>query len=146
MSRDFFPSHPDVAPKIYAYRDTNPQYAGLLKVGFTSRDAQKRVAQQYPTLRPGALPYEIVLEESAMRNDGSVFVDHDVHRYLRRNGIKNLKGEWFKCSVKDVRAAVIAVRNNELNEENRSIDFKMRPEQAEAVEKTAVYFKGYKKE
>jgi hypothetical protein len=146
MSRILFPPRPETKPTIYAYKDTNPQYEGLLKIGFTNVNAQRRVAQQYPTVRPGKLPYEIVLEESAMRNDGSVFIDHDVHRYLRRSGIKNLKGEWFKCSVKDVRAAVIAVRNNELNEENRSLEFKMRPEQAEAVEKTAEYFKGYKKE
>ena len=50
---------------IYAYEDK--AYPGLLKVGYTAIDVQKRVAQQYPTLRPGALPYRIVLEEPAMR-------------------------------------------------------------------------------
>ena len=39
------------------------------------------MAQQYPTLKPGKPPYRIVLEESAMRNDGTTFTDHDVHRY-----------------------------------------------------------------
>jgi hypothetical protein len=33
-----------------------------------------------------------------------------------------------------------------LNEENRSLDFKMRPEQKAAVEKTAAYFKSFRKE
>lgn len=33
---DFFPPRPKVAPKIYAYEDTNPQYAGLLKIGYTT--------------------------------------------------------------------------------------------------------------
>ena len=75
MSNKFFPPRPEANPMIYAYEDTNPQYKGLLKVGFTNTDAQKRVAQQYPTLRPGALPYKIVFEESAMRNDGSAFTD-----------------------------------------------------------------------
>ena len=31
----FFPPRPEARPMIYAYADTNPQYAGLLKVGYT---------------------------------------------------------------------------------------------------------------
>lgn len=146
MSRNFFPPRPEAKPTIYAYEDTHPQYKGLLKVGYTAMDAQVRVAQQYPTVRPGKLPYRIVLEESAMRNDGTVFSDHEVHRMLRNNGVKNPNGEWFKCSAEQVKAAILAVRNGQLNEENRSLDFAMRPEQAEAVEKTAGYFKSFKKE
>ena len=146
MSKEFFPPRPASKPTIYAYEDTNPQYAGLLKVGYTTADAQSRVAQQYPTLRPGKPPYRIVLEESAMRGDGSGFTDHDVHRYLRMISIKNSKGEWFRCSAEQVKAAVIAVRTGQLNEENRSLDFKMRPEQEEAVEKTVAYFKSFRKE
>lgn len=69
MSADnFFPQRPVSRPTIYAYEDTNPKYAGLLKVGYTSADVQTRVAQQYPTLKPGKPPYRIVLEESAMRD------------------------------------------------------------------------------
>jgi len=146
MSKEFFPPRPDSRPTIYAYEDTNPQYLGLLKVGYTTIDAQTRVAQQYPTLKPGKPPYRIVFEESAMRNDGSVFSDHDVHRHLRKVGVKNPEGEWFRCSVKEIKAAVIAVRSGEMNEENRSLDFKMRPEQEAAVDKTVAYFKSFKKE
>src|SRR5665647_1274876 len=98
MGKDFFPPRPESRPTIYAYEDTNPQYLGLLKIGYTIIDAQTRVSQQYPTARPGKPPYRIVLEESAMRNDGSAFTDHDVHRHLRKIGVKNPKGEWFKCS------------------------------------------------
>ena len=144
MSADkFFPPRPNSKPTIYAYEDTNPQYRGLLKIGYTTVDAKSRVAQQYPTLRPGKPPYRIVLEESAMRNDGTVFTDHDVHRHLRCSGKRNPEGEWFKCSAKDVKAAVIAFKTGEMNEENRSLDFRMRPEQVAAVEKTAAYFKSF---
>jgi len=146
MSKEFFPPRPETKPTIYAYEDTNPQYSGLLKVGYTTVNVRMRLMQQYPTLRPGKPPYRIVLEESAMRNDGTVFTDHDVHRYLRIVGVKNLEGEWFRCSVEKVKAAIIAVRTGELNEENRSLDFKMRPEQVAAVEKTAAYFKSIRKE
>ncbi|MBN1625642.1 MAG: GIY-YIG nuclease family protein [Deltaproteobacteria bacterium] len=146
MSNSFFPPRPASRPTIYAYEDTNPQYAGLLKVGYTAVDAQSRVAQQYPTKKPGKPPYRIVLEESAMRSDGTVFTDRDVHRYLRIIGIRNPDGEWFQCSVEKVKAAIIVVRTGELNEENRSLDFKIRPEQAAAVEKTVAYFKSFRKE
>jgi hypothetical protein len=146
MSKEFFPARPDSKPTIYAYSDTNPQYAGLLKVGYTTGDVRVRVAQQYPVVRPGEPPYRIVLEESAMCNDGTAFTDRDVHRYLRLVGVKNPDGEWFKCSVDEVRAAIIAVKTGQLNVENRSLDFKMRPEQKAAVEKTAAYFTSYRKE
>ena len=146
MSKEFFPQRPDSKPTIYAYEDTNPQYRGLLKIGYTTVDVQMRVAQQYPTRRPGKLPYKIVLEESAMRNDGTVFTDHEIHCFLRSRKIKNPEGEWFKCPVKEVKAAVIAIRSEQMNEENRSLDFKMRPEQVDAVEKTAAYFKSFRKE
>ncbi len=146
MSSGFFPPRPKSRPTIYAYEDTNPQYEGLLKVGYTTLDAQSRVAQQYPTMRPGKLPYQIVLEEPAMRSDGTVFTDHDVHRMLRINGIKNAGGEWFQCTVEQLKAAIIAVRTGQLNEENRSLNFEMRPEQEEAVEKTAAYFASWRSE
>lgn len=146
MSKEFFPVRPDSRPMIYAYEDTNPQYAGLLKVGYTTVDVQARVAQQYPTKKPGKPPYRIVLEESAMRNDGTVFTDHNVHRILRIKGIKNPEGEWFRCSVAQVKATVVGIRRRELNHERRSFDFAMRPEQEWAVEKTAAYFKSFRKE
>ena len=142
MSSDFFPPRPTSQPTIYAYEDTHPQYAGLLKVGYTTTEARSRVAQQYPTLRPGKPPYRIVLEEPAMRNDGTVFTDHDVHRMLRVNGIKREAGEWFRCTVAQVNAAIIAVRTGQLNEENRSLDFKMRPEQGEAGWEDGCVFSG----
>jgi len=146
MSEEFFPPRPESKPTIYAYEDTHPQYAGLLKVGYTTRTARERLDQIYNIKMPGKSPYMIVLEEPAMRGDGTVFTDHDVHRMLRINGVKNPDGEWFRCSLSQVKAAVIAVRTGQLNEENRSLDFKMRPEQEAAVAKTAAYFKSFKKE
>jgi hypothetical protein len=102
------------------------------------------VAQQYPAARPGKPPYKIVLEESAMKNDGSSFTDHDVHRLLRKRGFANpQRTEWFKCAVGDVEAAIIAIRNNTDFEVSRTRDFKMHPEQQIAVEKTAAYFRSF---
>ena len=141
MATDFFPQRPDAHPMIYAYEDTNPQYQGLLKVGYTAIDVDKRVAQQYPTKRPdGSVPYRIVYRESAMYSDGSSFTDHDVHQVLKRKQIANMGGEWFRCTVDDVRGAVLAVKNHTVNVENRVNSFTMRPEQQDAVNKTAAYF------
>ena len=53
---EFFPQWPDAHPMIYAYEENNPNYKGLLKVGYTKSDVERRVAQQYPTLRPGGVP------------------------------------------------------------------------------------------
>src|SRR4029077_7730933 len=88
----------------------------------------------------------IVLEEPAMRSDGTVFTDHDVHRMLRVNGVKRAEGEWFRGTIAQVMAAVIAVRTGQAHEENRSLDFKMRPEQKAAVEKTSAYFTSWRKD
>jgi len=146
MSKEFFPQRPEAKPAIYAYEDTNPQYKGLLKVGYTSVSAHARVAQQYNILKPGPLPYRIVVEEPAIRNDGTSFTDHDVHKYLRKKGVKNPRGEWYECSHQEIKAAVLAVKTGGINAENRSLSFKMRPEQEEAIEKAARYFKSFKRE
>lgn len=141
MAIELFHKRPTIKPMIYAYEDTNPQYKGMLKIGFTTRDVETRVAEQYSTKRPdGSKPYKIVYRESAMYPDGTAFSDHDVHRVLKQKHFINTGGEWFKCSVDDVRAAVLAVKTHTVNAENRINNFKMRPEQQAAVEKTAAYF------
>ena len=144
MNNQLFPIRPDASPRIYAYEDV--QYPDMLKIGYTIRDVQKRVAEQYPVLRPGKKPYTIVLDEPAIRTDGSTFTDKDVHRYLDRKGLKHINGEWFKCTVKDVRAAIVALTTRIENDDNRTLTFGMRPEQQAAVDKTAQYFKTFRKQ
>jgi len=142
---DFFPQKTDSRPMIYAY--TDDQFPGCLKVGYTAVDVDHRVAQQYPTKRPdGTVPYKIVLREPAMFDDGSVFMDHDVHAVLIKKGIAAVGGEWFKCSVTDVKSAIVALKTGTLNVENRTQTFKMRPEQEQAVDKTIAYYKNMESE
>jgi hypothetical protein len=141
MNQDFFPLRPAIQPMIYAYEENNPEYRGLLKVGYTTIGVEQRVAQQYPTKRPdGKVPYRIVFAESAMYSDGGNFRDTTIHDALEKRKIQCVGGEWFRCSVDELRAVYIAVRDNIDNEENRTRDFKMRPEQAVAVQKTMEYF------
>lgn len=142
MHEKFFPSRPDVHPKVYAYRAIYSEYEGYLKVGYTERAVEVRVAEQFPVIQPGEIkPYEILFAESAMRSDGTSFTDYDLHRRLERNGFDNVGGEWFRCSVDDVRNAWLQVRDRVDYSANRTEDFPMRPEQRTAVEKTEAYFR-----
>lgn len=146
MTKGFFPQRTPSRPCIYAYSDSNPRYAGCLKVGYTARDVYKRVAAQYPTLKPGETPFEIKFSKSAVREDGTSFMDHDVHDRLEAMGHRRLRSkdgkltEWFKCTTEDVSAAWLAVRDRTENVEKRDQCFSMRPEQAQAVAKTKKYF------
>jgi len=140
----FFLPRPNLNPTIYAYELKGVEtHGGLLKVGYTDRDAKKRVSEQLKTSR---VQYSIVFETSAMRNDGSSFTDFEVHKHLRKQGIFNSEGEWFKCSVNDLRAAIWAIKHGVLNEENRTLSFSLRPEQEEAVTKTITYYDSYRDE
>ena len=137
-------------PIIYAYSD--PRYEGCLKVGYTSRPIEERMKEHYPTLLPnGQKPYTVVLTEPAMRDDGSVFMDHDVHKVLearkihKRKNPSGKKTEWFKCTADDVRAAIVAVRTGHLGSTPRTQTFPMRPEQQRAVSMTKAYFESEEK-
>ncbi len=142
--KEFFPTRPLANPTIYAYELVGlSTHKGLLKIGYTYRDAQKRVKEQLGT---AAITYKIVFEESAMKRDGSSFTDFDIHRYLRQHGFANPEGEWFKCNLNDLRKAIWEIKTGERTDANRTEIFGMRPEQEEAVNKSIAYFKSYKKE
>ena len=144
MNRDFFPKRPAVTPTIYAYTLVGvPSHEGLLKVGYTDRDAATRVAEQTKT---AGVKTKIVLIETAMREDGSSFTDREVHHHLRHHKFPNPKGEWFRCAVRDVKSAIVSIRERKVFDLPRTQTFKMRPEQAAAVGKTVAYFKSCKKE
>jgi hypothetical protein len=144
MSQEFFPKKSEATPTIYAYELPNDSSRkGQLKVGDTNRTAQQRIKEQIGAARSA---YNIVVEQSAMRNDGSSFRDYEVHEYLRKKGIKNPDGEWFVCTKSQVESAIKAVRDGKSYELSRDKDFAMRPEQEEAVNKTARYFESYKDE
>lgn len=140
---EFFPQRPAAVPTIYAYSIPGLEsHKGFLKVGYTDRDVESRIKEQMHTT---AIPYKVELKESAMRPDGTCFMDHDVHEILRKRGFIQLnasddRNEWYKCSVEDVRAAIVSLRTDSANIENRSCTFEMRPEQTRAVARTMEYF------
>jgi hypothetical protein len=115
---------------------------GLIKVGQTTkRSARDRIRQQLGTAYPNLEGVEILLDEPAARNDGTEFSDHVIHAALVANGIKRTSGEWFEATLEEVRAAINAVRSGVPFEPKRTHSFPMRPEQRDAVERTAAYFR-----
>lgn len=138
-------------PKIYAYttdqyRDTawvgGREGAGLVKVGYTEGDADKRIRTQLAGVKmPTPVAYEVLFTESAITADGEAFTDHDVHAALKRAGVHNIAGEWFECTAEEALAAVDSLREGRpLDTLRPKVSFPMRPEQVAAVDETAEYF------
>ena len=138
MSNELFP--PLNPPRIYAYSDS--RFTDCLKVGYTTKTAAERVAEQYPVKLPNQ-SYKIELDEIAMRDDGSFFTDHDVHKILTKKNIQRINGEWFKCTLDTVKAALLEIKSGKRNEDNRTLNFGLRPEQQAAIEKASDYFKSF---
>ncbi|MBL7988443.1 MAG: restriction endonuclease [Chlorobi bacterium] len=129
---------PELRPRIYAYSIADTAHAGLLKVGQTTRDVRKRVAEQ---LKTAAIKnYRIELDESAIRNDGTIFSDHDVRAALVRKKFENPELEWMRCTVADVKTVLAELRAGERFTGTHNQTFPMRAEQRAAVEKTHAYF------
>ncbi len=140
----FFPLRDDKSPKIYGYTELSPEYEGLIKVGYTKRRILERMREHYPTAGPNGIErYKILLEECSMRNDGTFFKDYEVHKILENSGFPRVGNEWFKCSVDDVKAAIVAAKERTFIDVARFLDFSLRPEQKDAVKKTKHYFKSY---
>lgn len=142
--------------RIYAYtvigKDAEPwrrklgrrmiEGTGLIKVGQTTRrTARERIKQQLGTAYPDLNGVTILLDESATRPDGSEFSDHEVHAVLVARGIRRPGGEWFECTLDEVKAAIHVARTGEAFDATRTENFKMRPEQKQAVDMTAAYFR-----
>jgi hypothetical protein len=133
-------------PQIYVYSLTDPRYKGILKVGHTNReDAEIRIKEQFTTLNQLGKFFNIEHTEPSIRDDGSVFIDDDVHDKLEEMGFekqttKNSNdSEFFKCTLDDVKKAILAVKTN--SAVSRAMyDFGSRPEQGKCKTKTYNYF------
>ncbi|WP_326547815.1 DEAD/DEAH box helicase family protein [Mycolicibacterium sp. ND9-15] len=147
MSRsieELLPEKPEARLRIYAYSIDDQDHAGQLKIGQTTQDVKTRVAQQ---LKTAAIKnYTIQIDESAERDDGSVFTDHQVRTRLKQKGFANPQLEWMKCSVADVLTVLVELSSGQELSGTHHETFKMRPEQAAAVNKTHAYFHSIWKE
>src|SRR5215469_4765185 len=135
---------PEARPRIYAYSIADDAHAGILKVGQTTRDVKQRVAEQVKTA--AIKNYTIELDESAEREDGTIFSDYEVREALIKKGFENAELEWMHCSVKDVKTVLTELHMGQRFTGTHYETFTMRREQAEAVAKTHAYFHSIWKE
>src|ERR1017187_9125908 len=129
---------PEARPRIYAYSIDDKAHMRLLKIGQTTRNVQQRVAEQ---LKTAAIKnYKIELDESAERDDGTIFSDHDVRAALVRKKFENIELEWMRCTIQDLKTVLTELRAGRQFTGTHSERFPMRREQAEAVKVTHAYF------
>jgi hypothetical protein len=139
-------------PKIYAYTisafsDSEWQGQrrgkGLVKIGDTDRDVSVRIREQLHAIKmPLETPYSLLLVESAITDAGQAFRDHSIHKALQSAGIHRRDGEWFECTVDELRAAIKSVKGGgKLASLRARLEFEARPEQDLAVSETAAYFR-----
>ena len=142
MSRaieDLLPPKSPVRLRLYAYAIHDPGHRGLLKVGQTTQDVRVRVSQQLKTAAINNFTIEV--DESAERDDGSFFTDHDVRARLKTKGFINPQAEWMQCTVADVKTAITELRLGAQLTGSRHATYAMRPEQQDAVRRTSEYFR-----
>ncbi len=138
---DLFYKKSEAQPIVYAYEHTGvPSHTGCIKVGYTTRDANSRIAEQNRTAQ---VNYKLLHVWPAMRADGTSFTDHDVHRLLDAAHYPNVGGEWYRCRLHDVERAVRSVQMGSDTMLQRTQNFGMRPEQQRTVDDTAAYFRSF---
>ncbi len=128
---------PEARLRIYAYSIDDAAHAGQLKVGQTTRNVKQRIAEQTKT---AAIKVTIELDESAERDDGTTFTDHEVRAALAKKGCENAALEWMRCTLADVKTVLTELRTGQRFTGTHHQTFPMRREQADAVEKTFDYF------
>ena len=142
-------TRPAVVPTIYGYVLPDVKdHDGYIKIGYTDRDVETRIKEQ---LHAAAIKFKVLFKESAMRPDGTCFTDKDVHKLLRRKGVKQFNegedtNEWFACSREEALIAIEELRTETRFEGQRNWDFEMRGEQKAAVEMTKAYFERAKED
>src|SRR4051794_12424431 len=121
---------PEARPRIYAYSIADTAHMGLLKVGQTTRDVKKRIAEQLKTAV--IKNYKIELDEPAEREDGATFTDRQVRAALIKKGFENSELEWMRCTVNDIKTVLTELRTRQQFTGTHHETFAMRREQAEA--------------
>lgn len=150
-----------IKPMIYGYikywEDENGEiaqgatvgYKGKIKVGFTEKQTvEQRIEQQEHAVNKDIKTYKLIFDAPAVDKDGNKFTDKDIHRILRKMGLKQLKDydsgnktEMFECTLDNLKNAYLCRYENRKFSPTRTENFKMRREQEEAVNITHDYFK-----
>ena len=136
-----------VTPQCYAYTTPGvPAHDGWTKIGFTERDVETRIKEQTYTV--GVEPKLCWHMRAAyMTEPYGTFTDKDFHAYLKKLEVPREAGtEWFQIDPNIARGNFIDFTQNHgvVSEKDADavIPYKLRDEQAKAVQKTMEYFDG----
>ena len=136
-----------VTPQCYAYTTPGvPAHDGWTKIGFTERDVETRIKEQTHTV--GVEPKLCWhMRASYMTEPYGTFTDKDFHAYLKKLEVPREAGtEWFQIDPNIARGNFIDFTQNHgvVSEKDAGavIPYKLRDEQAKAVQKTMEYFDG----
>ena len=141
MNKTLIKTTRTLTPQIYAWWTPDiPKYKNWLKIGYTTRTAEERIAEQASQM---VLDKKILWHYDARFMNGSgYFDDHDLHDYLTR--IKKIPreagSEWFdytpdmKKSEQDFQDFVF--QRFEQTDELEHQDYILRQEQVSAVNQT----------
>ncbi|MCH4183410.1 MAG: restriction endonuclease [Prevotella sp.] len=138
---------PDVTPQIYVFNEPSVHALdGMVCVGYTTHaDVNARIQQEFKNAP--IKQWNVLFTAPAIRDDGTSFMDHEVHAVLRHMGYPaqpshtGSTSEWFRADLRTIKAAIVAVQKRQNNVEQRTETFGMRPEQQVAVNKTEAYFR-----
>ena len=136
-----------VTPQCYAYTTPGvPAHDGWTKIGFTERDVETRIKEQTHTVGVTHKTWW-AMRAAFMTEPYGTFTDKDFHAYLKKLGISREEGtEWFFIEPNAARGDFIDFTQNHgvVSEEDADavIPYKLRDEQAKAVQKTMEYFTG----
>ncbi|MDG1816131.1 MAG: DEAD/DEAH box helicase family protein [Glaciecola sp.] len=141
--------------KIYIYETPTSKLESLIKIG-DAIDIDKRIDRQLNTassFQKENLEYTLLYQTEAIKEDGTLFRDHDVHAVLEYKGYPKRKitkdnevlksnTEWFKVDVNKVIHLIEQFKAGKKQEEieiERFQDFPMRPEQLDAVNRSKAF-------
>ncbi len=136
-----------VTPQCYAYTTPGvPAHDGWTKIGFTERDVETRINEQTHTVGVAHKTWW-AMRAVFMTEPYGTFTDKDFHAYLKKLGVLREKDtEWFYIEPNVAREDYMDFTQNHgvVSSENADavIPYKLRDEQAQAVQKTAEYFGG----
>ncbi|GAB1476192.1 DEAD/DEAH box helicase family protein [Bacillota bacterium] len=141
-----------VSPAIYAYITPNDvSKKGWVKIGYTDRDAVTRIKEQ---TRTSGTKYELLWSYDARYDGGEYFDDKGFHWYLVQCGIRQGKHEdsgrsteWFyfgsgkEIQAKELFQKFVFKDYSRIQAPARGTQYRLRDEQADAVEATLAYMK-----
>ena len=110
---------------IYIYSDENIN-PGYLKIGFTTRDVNERIQEQYSTALFTNPTYKLLYTTESITSNNIPFTDKDIHRELKNRGYQPLlkesgrESEWYNVDL-DTVINIIDKIKNDIPKENKNM-------------------------